>query len=156
MSLNSAVPLDQDVSTSIQHIYVGSVNPLLKRWGRLKAKANLDHPLLYGIGLSLSEITPLPNCRRLGAGGMGQVFLAEDRKLGRKVAIKMLSDRWAGEAQGRQRLIHEVKAAAALDHSIEICNTESALVVELEVRCFDDECVAFPMTTRIAGPLSDV
>jgi tetratricopeptide (TPR) repeat protein len=47
---------------------------------------------------------------------MGEVFLAEDDKLGRKVAIKMLSDRWAGDFQARQRLINEARAAAALDH----------------------------------------
>jgi tetratricopeptide (TPR) repeat protein/predicted Ser/Thr protein kinase len=54
--------------------------------------------------------------RKLGAGGMGTVFLAEDSKLGRKVAIKMLSERWDGNDQARQRLINEAKAAAALDH----------------------------------------
>ena len=47
---------------------------------------------------------------------MGEVFLAEDRTLGRKVAIKMLSERWAVRAQARRRLINEAKAAAALDH----------------------------------------
>jgi tetratricopeptide (TPR) repeat protein len=47
---------------------------------------------------------------------MGEVFLAEDTRLGRKVAIKMLSERWAGTDQGRQRLINEARAAAALDH----------------------------------------
>ena len=47
---------------------------------------------------------------------MGEVFLAEDSMLGRKVAIKMLSERWAGSDQARQRLINEAKAAAALDH----------------------------------------
>ena len=47
---------------------------------------------------------------------MGEVFLAEDSTLGRKVAIKMLSERWAGSDQARQRLINEAKAAAALDH----------------------------------------
>ena len=47
---------------------------------------------------------------------MGEVFLAEDSKLGRKVAIKMLSERWDGNDQARQRLINEAKAAAALDH----------------------------------------
>jgi tetratricopeptide (TPR) repeat protein len=47
---------------------------------------------------------------------MGEVFLAEDSTLGRKVAIKMLSERRAGDAQARQRLINEARAAAALDH----------------------------------------
>src|SRR5690349_8153919 len=47
---------------------------------------------------------------------MGEVFLAEDRTLGRKVAIKMLSESLAGSYQARQRLINEAKAAAALDH----------------------------------------
>jgi tetratricopeptide (TPR) repeat protein len=47
---------------------------------------------------------------------MGEVFLAEDTTLGRKVAIKMLPERSAGSDPARQRLINEAKAAAALDH----------------------------------------
>jgi len=47
---------------------------------------------------------------------MGEVFLAEDTTLGRKVAIKMLPERSVGSAPARQRLINEAKAAAALDH----------------------------------------
>ena len=47
---------------------------------------------------------------------MGEVFLAEDTTLGRKVAIKMLPERSADSDQARQRLINEAKAAAALDH----------------------------------------
>ena len=47
---------------------------------------------------------------------MGEVFLAEDTTLARKVAIKMLPERSAGSDQARQRLINEAKAAAALDH----------------------------------------
>jgi len=63
-----------------------------------------------------SEISHYRIVRKLGAGGMGEVFLAEDRTLGRKVAIKMLSEQRAGSYQARQRLINEAKAAAALDH----------------------------------------
>jgi len=47
---------------------------------------------------------------------MGEVFLAEDTTLGRKVAIKMLPDRSAGSDPARQRLINEARAAATLDH----------------------------------------
>lgn len=47
---------------------------------------------------------------------MGEVFLGEDIKLERKVAIKMLPDKWAGDRHARQRLIREAKAAATLDH----------------------------------------
>jgi len=63
-----------------------------------------------------SEISHYRIIKKLGAGGMGEVFLAEDSALGRKVAIKMLSERWAGNDRARQRLINEARAAAALDH----------------------------------------
>jgi eukaryotic-like serine/threonine-protein kinase len=49
----------------------------------------------------------------LGAGGMGEVFLANDERLGRKVAIKFLA---ADVQSGDRRLIAEAKAAATLDH----------------------------------------
>jgi eukaryotic-like serine/threonine-protein kinase len=47
---------------------------------------------------------------------MGEVFLAEDTTLGRRVAVKMLPEDAVGSAPARQRLINEAKAAAALDH----------------------------------------
>jgi len=52
----------------------------------------------------------------LGAGGMGQVYLAEDTRLDRKVAIKFLSSDSTVDSQGNRRLIREAKAAAKLDH----------------------------------------
>jgi tetratricopeptide (TPR) repeat protein/predicted Ser/Thr protein kinase len=66
--------------------------------------------------LAQSEISHYRIIRQLGSGGMGEVFLAEDTTLGRKVAIKMLPENGAGSASARQRLINEAKAAAALDH----------------------------------------
>ena len=69
-----------------------------------------------GLYLAPSEIGHYRIIRKLGAGGMGQVFLAEDSKLERKVAIKLLSEALAGSHQARERLINEAKAAAALDH----------------------------------------
>jgi serine/threonine-protein kinase len=54
--------------------------------------------------------------RKLGAGGMGEVYLALDTALDRKVAIKFLSQNSVNSEQARKRLVREARAAAALDH----------------------------------------
>ena len=53
---------------------------------------------------------------KLGSGGMGEVYLAEDTQLDRKVAIKFLSSELQSNEQAKRRLIREAKAAAKLDH----------------------------------------
>ena len=53
---------------------------------------------------------------RLGAGGMGQVFLGEHVGLGRRVAVKVLAQDLADNPTARARLVREARAAAALDH----------------------------------------
>lgn len=62
------------------------------------------------------EISHYRIIKKLGAGGMGEVFLAEDIRLDRKVAIKMLPSRSIGNEQAKKRLFREARAAAALDH----------------------------------------
>ena len=53
---------------------------------------------------------------RLGAGGMGKVYLAEDTRLGRKVALKMLPAYLTGEDERVRRFQQEARAASALNH----------------------------------------
>src|SRR5688500_13201087 len=53
---------------------------------------------------------------KLGAGGMGEVYLALDTKLNRKVAIKVLNPDALAEEHLRKRLVREAQAAAKLDH----------------------------------------
>ncbi len=54
--------------------------------------------------------------RRLGAGGMGQVFLAEDTNLHRKVALKVLASQLAADPKGREILFREARTASRLSH----------------------------------------
>ncbi len=53
---------------------------------------------------------------KLGAGGMGEVYLAEDMKLGRKVAIKVLSQEFTTNRDRLNRFEQEACAASALNH----------------------------------------
>ncbi len=65
------------------------------------------------IGKTISHYQIL---QKIGSGGMGEVYLAEDTKLERKVALKFLPAQFSADEAERKRFIHEAKAAAALNH----------------------------------------
>lgn len=73
----------------------------------------------------------------LGVGGMGEVYLAYDPRLDRRVAVKLLPVRFIGDADAHERLRREALAAAALDHPFickifEVGEDNGALFVVME------------------------
>ena len=63
-----------------------------------------------------ASVGPYRVIDRLGAGGMGEVFLATDTRLNRKVALKYLSDPSLDLPRARERLLREARAAAQISH----------------------------------------
>ena len=76
-------------------------------------KTNPVSSLLPLIGNRLGHYLVL---EKLGSGGMGDVYVAEDTKLNRRVALKFLRPGVADARDGRSRILREARAAAALNH----------------------------------------
>ena len=93
-----------------------------------RATNSIDEPAFTNAGESLADLQTDTHSlegqtighyhllRKLGAGGMGEVYLAQDASLGRKVAIKFLTHDSVANQQAKKRLIREAHAAATLDH----------------------------------------
>ena len=77
----------------------------------------------------------------LGAGGMGEVYLAQDTSLDREVALKVLSPELRRDEMARKRFLREAKSAASLDHPF-ICHIHEA---------GDEEGTVYIAMERVAG-----
>ncbi len=63
-----------------------------------------------------SEIGPYRIQKMIGAGGMGEVYLAQDKRLGRQIAIKILPSEYAADPARVHRFQQEARAAGSLNH----------------------------------------
>ena len=71
----------------------------------------MDRRLQAGTKLGRYEVRS-----KLGEGGMGEVYLADDSQLGRSIALKILTAEVARDQQRLHRFLQEARAASALSH----------------------------------------
>src|SRR5262245_60388860 len=95
------------------------------------------------IGGTLSHYRVL---ERLGQGAMGDVYLAEDERLHRPVALKLLRAELLRDPEARGRLLREARAASALTHP------NVAVIYEVDEARSGDVALPFIAMEYVSGP----
>jgi eukaryotic-like serine/threonine-protein kinase len=103
--------LDHFIRTSLFGIQSAATHDLPICCGGWGFRSKNSVTLIPGTKLGRYEIRS-----KLGEGGMGEVYLAQDTELDRTLAIKVLPETLASDQQRLQRFIQEAKAASALNH----------------------------------------
>jgi len=96
-------------------------------------RQHIEYKIMIGLTISHYRIKS-----KLGEGGMGAVYSAEDLKLGRDVALKFLPETLASDANARRRLLVEAKLASRLNHPhiatiYEVNDSEGAPFLAMEL-----------------------
>lgn len=100
--------LQQDPSTATTVVRAGTV---------VVRPEGTPPPLTQVPGSHRDSADDYAVCGKIGTGGMGVVYLARDRRLGRYVAIKRLNEKALADPILRARFLHEARAVAALNHA---------------------------------------
>ena len=108
--LRSACDGDIDLRHEVENLLGSYKSDFMEVPNLAKLNSN-DGQLPVGTRLGRYEVI-----RLLGAGGMGEVYLAQDTKLDRKIAIKLMAAEFGEEVEKLGRFTQEARAAAALNH----------------------------------------
>jgi predicted Ser/Thr protein kinase len=99
-------------------VLCNTITALLQQPGRADAGPSAARGPGEDLDVSVgSRVGPYIILRRLGKGGMGEVFLGQDPRLDRQVALKCLLSSNEGSEDLRSRIVHEARAAARITHS---------------------------------------
>jgi serine/threonine-protein kinase len=111
--LDNACGGDEQLRREVESLlaFNGQASQFLETPALETTARSLAQPLAEG-----TRLGPYVIAGQLGAGGMGEVYRAEDTRLGRQVAIKFLPDRFAGEARALERFQREARLLASLNH----------------------------------------
>ncbi len=112
-------PVDEPGTEAAAPTLPDSTCPSIGRAPRLQAdsiRSSTTRPAWPRVWLLDRFVGPYEITSLLGAGGMGEVYLARDTRLHRDVAIKVLPRAFARDGSRRRRFEHEARAAASLNH----------------------------------------